>query len=75
MKLNMYFLIKNKEVLKKCNKIWDKGSNTIKEVFDNEPIYNEKYLKIKIESQKEKSTQIFKKINTQKKVFNMFVYH
>ena len=75
MKLNMYFLIKNKELLKKWNKIWDKGSNTIKEVFDNEPICNEKYLKIKIESQKEKSTQIFKKINTQKKVFNIFVYH
>ena len=50
MKLNMYFLIKNKELLKKCNKIWDKGNNTIKEVFDNEPVYNEKYLKIKIES-------------------------
>ena len=50
MKLNMYFLIKNKELLKKWNKIWDKGSNTIKEVFDNEPICNKKYLKIKIKS-------------------------
>ena len=35
------------ELLEKYNKIWDKVSNTIKKQFDSEPVYNEKYLKIK----------------------------
>ena len=37
----MTFLIKNNELLKKYNKIWDKVSNGIKKGFDSEPLYNE----------------------------------
>ena len=50
MKLNMSFLIKDNEILEKCNEIWEKISNSIKKWFDSEPEYNEKYLKTKIKS-------------------------
>ena len=43
-------------------------------VFGSESVYNEKYLKTKIESYMEKSTQIFRIIKYQKKVFNVFAY-
>ena len=43
-------LIKDDELLGKYNKIWDKVHNSIKKGFDNEPVYNEKYLKAKIKS-------------------------
>ena len=39
----MSFLINDNELLGKHNKVWDKVSNTIKEVFDSDPEYNEKY--------------------------------
>ena len=48
MKLSMSFLIKDNELLKKYNKIWDKVCNTIKKGFDSELVYNEKYVKNKI---------------------------
>ena len=41
-------------MLEKCNKTWVKVSNTFKKGFDSEPVYNEKYLKIKIKSFKGK---------------------
>ena len=34
--------------------IWKKASNNIKDEFDSEPVYNEKYLKTKIKSCKGK---------------------
>ena len=43
-------LIKNDELLKKYNEIWEKVKNSIKKGFDREPAYNEKYLKAKIKS-------------------------
>ena len=43
----MYFLIKDDELPKKYNKIWKKVKNTITKEFDTEPLYNEKYLKLK----------------------------
>ena len=43
-----FFKIKNVALLKKYNGIWKKVSNSIKKVFDSEPVYNEKYLKTKI---------------------------
>ena len=46
----MSFLIKNDELLKKCNKILNKVKNTIDKEFDRDPIYNDKYLKAKIKS-------------------------
>ena len=46
----MHFLIEDKELLKKYNDIWNDVSNSIKEEFDSEPIYNKRYLKTKIKS-------------------------
>ena len=40
----MSFLIKDGKLLEKYNEIWKKVSNIIKTEFDNEPVYNEKYL-------------------------------
>ena len=46
----MSFLIKDDELLEKYNEIWKKAKNIIKKEFDSEPLYNEKYLKGKINS-------------------------
>ena len=46
----MSFLIKDDELLKKYNKIWEKVKNGIKKSFDIKLVYNEKYLKGKIKS-------------------------
>ena len=70
----MYFLIKYDELLEKYNKIWKKVKNTIDKEFDSDPVYNEKFLKAKINLIMEKSTQIFSKIKSQKKVLNVFAY-
>ena len=44
------------EILKKVNisLFWDKVRNIIKKGFDSVPVYNDKYLKTKIESSEEK---------------------
>ena len=42
------FLIKDVELLEMCNEIFKKVGNSIKKESDNEPVYNEKYLKTKI---------------------------
>ena len=47
MKLNMSFLIKNDKLLKRYEGIWEKVSNVIKKRFDSEPVYKDKYLKLK----------------------------
>ena len=44
------FWIKDDELLKKNNEIWEKTKNIIKTEFDSEPAYNEKYLKAKVKS-------------------------
>ena len=46
----IYFLIKDDELLEKCNKIREKVKNSLKGEFDSKPIYNENYLKAKIKS-------------------------
>ena len=46
----MSFLIKDDELLKKYNEIWENVKNIIKREVDSEPVYNEKYLKAKIKS-------------------------
>ena len=50
----MYFLIKDNKCPEKYNEIWDNISQVIKQVFDCEPTYNEKYLKTKIKSYEQK---------------------
>ena len=46
----MSFLIEHDELLEKHNEIWEKVKNSIKIEFDSKPVYNEKYLKVKITS-------------------------
>ena len=41
-------MIKDNELPENCNEIWDKVSEVIKKGFDSQPVYNEKYLKAKI---------------------------
>ena len=78
MKLNIYtFLNKRWWIIRK---IWEKVKNSLKEEFDKEPIYNEKYLKDKIKStmengksSMEKSPQIFAKIKHQRR-FSIYLF-
>ena len=42
------FLIKDDELLEKQNEIQEKVKNSIKKEFDSEPVYNGKYLRVKI---------------------------
>ena len=56
----MYFLIKDNELLKKCNEIWDKVNNIIKKGFNRDLIHNSKDLKNKIKSYKEKFNTNFR---------------
>ena len=48
----MSFLIKDNELLEKCNEIWGKVTNSIKKELNSESVYNKKYLKTKIKSYK-----------------------
>ena len=59
---------------KKYDIIWEKVKNSIKKEFNSKSVYNEKYLKAKINPIMEKSTHIFTIIKYQKKVFSLFVY-
>ena len=68
------FLIKDDELLEKHNEIWKKVKNSIKKEFDNELVYNKKYLKAKKNNITEKSTQIFTIIKNQKKAVIWFAY-
>ena len=47
-----YILIKDDELRKKYNKIWDKVSDSIKKESETKPVYNQKYLKNKIKMEK-----------------------
>ena len=44
----MNLLVNDKEILEKYNEIWDKIKNMFGENFDSEPVYNDKYIKAKI---------------------------
>ena len=45
---NIIFLVHDKELLQKYNEICVKSSNLFKKGFDSEPVYNGKYVKVKI---------------------------
>ena len=45
----MSFLIKNEKLLGKYNKIWRRVSNITKKEFDSNPVYDENYIKTKIQ--------------------------
>ena len=40
-------LVNDKEILKKYSEIWNKIKSLIKKEFNNEPTYNDKYIKTK----------------------------
>ena len=44
----MNLLVNYKEILQKYNEIWDKVKNVFGKEFDSEPMYNDKYIKAKI---------------------------
>ena len=67
------FLIKDDELLKKYE-ILEKVKNSLKNEFDSEPVYNEKYLKAKITSYNGKINTNFHNKKYQKKVLNVFAY-
>ena len=46
----MSFLTKDDKLLEKYNEIWGNVKNSIKKWFDSELVYNEKYLKAKVNS-------------------------
>ena len=54
----MYFLIKDEDLIEKCNTILDKVSNDIKKEFDSEPVYDKKFLKTKIKSHGDEVTDL-----------------
>ena len=48
--LTMSFSVNNKQLLKNCNKIWEKIKKLMKIDFENKPVYgdDDKYIKTKI---------------------------
>ena len=65
--------MKNDELLETYNEISRKVKSRIKNEFDSETVYNEKYLKAKTKSLMGKLVLIFTVIKCQKKVVNLFV--
>ena len=45
---NMSFLIKDNDVLDKCNETWNKIKKTLNIKFHSMPVYDEKYVKAKV---------------------------
>ena len=70
----MSFLKKDDELLQKCNKIWHKVNNSIKNDLIVKPVYHEKYLKTKIKSYKGKIRTNFHDYGIPKKILIAFVY-
>ena len=50
---------KSDKLLEKYKTNWEKGSSSIKKVFDSEPVYSERYLRTKIVSYKGKISTTF----------------
>ena len=46
----MSFLVRYDELLENYNETWKKNKNSIKKEFDCEPVYNEQYVKTKVNS-------------------------
>ena len=59
MKLNIFFLIKDDELLEKHNEIWERVKNGIKKEVDSEPVPDENYLKSKMKSDSGKINTTF----------------
>ena len=57
----MYFLIEHDELLKKYNDIWNEFSSRIEKEFDSKPVYNNKFVKTKIKSYGDETTDFHDK--------------
>ena len=57
----MYFLIEDDDLLEKYDTISDKVSADIKIELDREPVYNKKFLKMKIKSYSDEATDFHDK--------------
>ena len=44
------FLVADKEMLKKCNEIWNKIKSLLKKEFDKNPVYENKHIRAKVSS-------------------------
>ena len=66
-------MIKDNELIEKCNEIWEKVKTILKKEFDSEPVYNERYLKVKIKSYNGKIKYKMIIIKYKKEVFHLFV--
>ena len=53
-------MIKDNKLLEKYKEIWDKVGRVFKKGYDSEPVYNDKYLKAKVESYEGKVNTIFR---------------
>ena len=59
-RLQIFFHVSdNKETLEKYSQIWNKIKSLIKKEFNNEPVYNDKYIKTKIKKYNDKVYKIF----------------
>ena len=67
--------ILHEKLLAKYNDIWKKVSNIIKKELDSKPVYNEKYLKTKINYYNGKINPNFQNNKIAKKAFSAFIYH
>ena len=47
---NMSFMIKDDGILVKYNEIWNKIKKKLSTKFDSMPVYDEKYIKAKVEN-------------------------
>ena len=45
---NISFMIKDGNILDKYNKIWDKIKETLSIKFHSKPVYDERYIKVKV---------------------------
>ena len=57
----IHFLIQDNDLLNKYNTIWGKFRAGIKKEFDNEPVCNKKFLKTKIKSYGDETTDFHDK--------------
>ena len=73
----MSFKVNDKNLLKKCNKIWETISDLLDVQFDSDPVYgdNEKYIKTKIRMYEDKVTTNFHGKKYPKKMHHIIVLH
>ena len=67
------FFMKQNELLKKYNNVWEQVTSIIYKYFESSPVCKEKYIRTKIIPVIENSTQIFMTTRYQKKVLKLFV--